>query len=174
MWVLIGYGLSSPSYYSNSTFLSWVGQFSFAHLYVELNQLLWPSIHFHSCCVTAVHCCGGLCRLHHTYCGLRHLVTIRTYTTDFIYFYVYWYWSHCDSHLHLSTGLWPHCSGWLMCSLLLWLRAMPYCSLWPIVAVTLLFLWCLLFTLLYCSHRVFSQACWVACSPRLDFFVVLQ
>ena len=28
----------------------------------------------------------------------------------FIYFYMYWYWSHCDSHLHLSTGLWPHCS----------------------------------------------------------------
>ena len=34
--------------------------------------------------------------------------------------------------------------------------------------------WQLLYTLLYCSLRVFSQACWVACSPRLDFFIVLQ
>ena len=43
-----------------------------------------------------------------------------------------------------------------------------------IVPVTLLFLWHLLFALLYCSLRVFSQACWVACSPRFDFFIVLQ
>ena len=73
-----------------------------------------------------------------------------------------------------SSFYWPLASLflWLMHSSLLWLRAVQYCALWPIVAVTPLFLWQLLFTLLYCSLRVFSQACWVACSPRLDFFIV--
>ena len=81
-------------------------------------------------------------------------VMIRTCKTNFIYFYMYWYWSHRDSHLHCSTGLWPHLFSWLMRSSLLWLRAAPYCTLLrtvtyccsdaivlvtPIVRVTLLF-----------------------------------
>ena len=111
----------------------------------------------------------------HTRC-YHFIVMIRTYTIGFIYFYMYWYWSHCDSRLYLSTGLRPHCSvdscAARCCDSELRLTVY-YCALWPIVAVTLLFLWRLLFALLYCSCRVFSQACWVASSPRLDFFVVL-
>ena len=56
-------------------------------------------------------------------------VTTRTYTTDFYLF------TRCTdtgvivTHAFFSTGLWPHCSRWLMRSSLLWLRAAPYCTL---------------------------------------------
>ena len=96
-------------------------------------------------------------------------VTIRTYRTRFLFIYsVYWYWSHsnscfiflpasgpivlvdscaahcCDSELRLTVhccALWHYCS----CN--------AYCSRYPIVLL-----------------QYISQACWVLCSPRLDFF----
>ena len=106
-------------------------------------------------------------------------VTIRTYTADFIYLFL------CTDTgviaTHALSFYWPLAplSYWLMCSSLLWLRAAPYCTLLctvtyccsdAIVAVTLLFLWRLLFTIPIVLLQYLSQACWVLCSPRLDFF----
>ena len=50
------------------------------------------------------------------------------------------------------------------------------CALWPIVAVTLLLQWRYCSGDAYCSRysivllQYISRACWVLCSPRLDFF----
>ena len=69
--------------------------------------------------------------------------------------------AHCDLLLQ-----WRYCSLTVHC-----------CALWPIVAVTLLFSYCTsLRTVTYCCSdaivllQYISQACWVLCSPRLDFF----
>ena len=105
--------------------------------------------------------------------GMAH-VTIRTYRTDFYLFYsVYWYWSHSDSHFIFLPASGPivlidSCAA-RCCDSELHLTV-HCCTLWPIVAVTLLFLWRLLFTLPIVLLRYISQACWVLCSPRLDFF----
>ena len=95
-------------------------------------------------------------------------VTIRTYTTDFIYLFPCTDTGVIATHtLSFYQPLAP-LSCWLMRSLLLWLRAAPYCTL--------------LRTVTYCSSDAYcsccsivllqylSQACWVLCSPRLDFF----
>ena len=47
--------------------------------------------------------------------------------------------------------------------------AVGYCSCDLLFVLLLLFSWWLLFSLPYCSLRVYSQALWVACSLRLDF-----
>ena len=87
-------------------------------------------------------------------------VTIRTYRPIFIYSSVYWYWSHSDSHPTLLPALGPitlvdSCTA---CCCDSELRLTVHrCALWPIVAVTLLFLWRLLFALLYCSLTVLKS-----------------
>ena len=109
------------------------------------------------------------------------IVTIRTYTTTFYLCYlVYWYWSHSDSRLIFLLASGPIClveSWWLLLThaqltmVTQKLRLTVHCcALWPIVAVTLLFLWRLLLVLLIVLLQYISQACWVLCSPRLDFF----
>ena len=82
---------------------------------------------------------------------------------------MYWYWSHSDSRFIFLPASGPivrfdSCTA-RCCDSELRLTV-HYCALWPIVAVTLLFLWRLLIVLL----QYISQACWVLCSPRLDFF----
>ena len=62
-------------------------------------------------------------------CSMAHSCYDKDLHDWFLFISVYWYWSHSDSRLYLSTGLWPHCSYWLMRSSLLWLRAAPYCTL---------------------------------------------
>ena len=95
-------------------------------------------------------------------------VTIRTYRTDFYLFTWCTDTGVIVTHTLSSTGLWPHYSCWLMRSSLLWLRAAPYCTLLRTVT------YCSCDA--YCSHysivllQYISQACWVLCSPRLDFF----
>ena len=97
-----------------------------------------------------------------TYCYDKDL------QTDFYLFYsVYWYWSHSDSHLTLLPASGPivcvdSCAA-RCCDSELRLTV-HCCALWPIVAVTLLF------ALPIVLLRYISQACWVLCSPRLDFF----
>ena len=94
--------------------------------------------------------------------------------TDFIYFNsVYWYWSHSDSRFIFLPASGPIvlidlCAA-RCCDSELRLTV-HRCALWPIVAVTLLFWWHLLFALPIVLLRYISQACWVLCSPRLDFF----
>ena len=88
----------------------------------------------------------------------------------FIYLLVYWYWSHSDSCLIFLPASGPivhvdSCTAHCCDSEL---RLAAHCDL--------LLQW------RYCSHDTYclrylivllqyiSQACWVLCSPRLDFF----
>ena len=73
---------------------------------------------------------------------------------------VYWYWSHSDSRLIFLPASGPivlvdSCTA-RCCDSELRLTV-HCCALWPIVAVTLLFLWRLLFALPYCSLTVYKS-----------------
>ena len=91
----------------------------------------------------------------------------------FIYFYVYWYWSHSDSRFIFLLASGPivsltHAQLAVVtqsCTLLYttahcdWLLQWCYC---PCDA------YCLRYPIVLLQYL--SQACWVLCSPRLDFF----
>ena len=87
-------------------------------------------------------------------------VTIRTYRPIFIYYSVYGYWSHSDSRFIFLPASGPIvlddlCAARCCDSELRF--TVHYCALWPIVAVTLLFSWRLLFALLHCSFTVYKS-----------------
>ena len=103
----------------------------------KIHQTLWTSLH------TAL-----------------HFVTIRTYRPILFIYSVYWYWSHSDSHFIFLPASGPivlidSCAA-RYCDSELCLTV-HYCALWPIVAVTLLFWWRLLFALPYCSLTVYKS-----------------
>ena len=121
--------------------------------------------------ITTCHCCHCQLPPWHCYSPHQPLWPLQSHhlqpcydkglTDRFLFIYsVYWYWSHSDSCFIFLPASGPivlvdSCAA---CCCDSELRLTVHCcALWPIVAVTLLFLWRLLFALPYCSLTVYKS-----------------
>ena len=86
--------------------------------------------------------------------------TSTTYYTDVVArvtMTLYQYWSHSFIFLPAFGPIWLVDSCAARCCDSELRLTVHCCALWPIIAVTLLFLWRLLFALLYCSLTVYKS-----------------